>query len=138
MTTRSRNHATWFEVRNVLVYAWSYEFFESLACSFGRLVCLDGPTSAGDRYDVARMLVDTSVPVSSVREIKVLLDGVLVKVTVEPDQISSVYPGIGLRSRRIKAVSLSSDESEIGEEGINVEEHGVSPVVTEKKNGHAR
>jgi hypothetical protein len=41
------------------VFVWGHDFFETVVKKLGRLVCLDFSTTAKDRFDVARVLVDS-------------------------------------------------------------------------------
>lgn len=131
LTTRSKSHATWLKVMNVPVYAWSYDFFTKLGNIFGRLVCLDGPTSARARFDVARILIVSSSPVVAAHELKVMLDGVAVKVLVKPEQTEIICP-VTVRCMAASVVSVSSSEQG-GEEDNCAGGKTASPTVTKKK-----
>lgn len=108
--TGSASHLIWLQMKNVPVFVWGYDFFETIVQSLGRLVCLDGPMAARTRFDVAQVLVDLSTLEIVCQYVTVNIDGEQVKVWLEPDYdkkqlsiVPSIRPAHGIENSSVDA-----------------------------------
>lgn len=65
----------WIRCQGVPLHAWTWQFFEMIVTSFGRLVSLDSHTMNMKRLDVARVLVRTTSWEAINRVTKVSING---------------------------------------------------------------
>ncbi|XP_057445503.1 uncharacterized protein LOC130737693 [Lotus japonicus] len=123
----ARNHLIWLRLYGVPVVAWCYEFFQALASVFGNLVCLDGATSSWSRLDVARILVESTVPVVREGVIMVRLDDELVPVTVVKE------PGWGqlVAAQPVRPVADPVNGSDESASEASAEDHAVTAEMNE-------
>ncbi|GKV12724.1 hypothetical protein SLEP1_g23841 [Rubroshorea leprosula] len=75
----------WLRCQGVPLQAWGEEFFTTLACIWGKFICLDDSTSARKRFNIGRFLISTSTMdfISKSLSIKVNGRPVNVKITEE-------------------------------------------------------
>lgn len=84
-------HLIWVLLKNVPLGAWNVNFFSGIAATMGNLVRMDDETSLGSRFDVARVLINSSVPTIPNKVIKVRLDDSVVNIGVEMDPDFSLH-----------------------------------------------
>lgn len=76
----------WVLMRNIPLVAWNEAFFANIVGSFGELVCLDEMTSSGQRFDVARVLVSSSLPWIPSRLVTITMGDEKIIVSVESEK----------------------------------------------------
>ncbi|GKV01050.1 hypothetical protein SLEP1_g13646 [Rubroshorea leprosula] len=72
-TMVAKERFVWLRCLGVPLHVWGPEFFESMVAAWGKFISLDENTSKKRRFDVARILISTSImePISVKRQIKV-------------------------------------------------------------------
>ncbi|KAK2448115.1 hypothetical protein P8452_12320 [Trifolium repens] len=75
----------WLVVKKFPLGAWNTGFFKSFTTTLGTFVCLDEDTQLGKFYDVARMLIISSLPFIQTRKLEETIDEANVSVTVESE-----------------------------------------------------
>lgn len=74
------------------MHAWGPEFFESMASTWGKMICLDDSTSKKRRFDVACFLISTQIKetILIIRHIRV--NGVMYTLKfTEEEQSNSIF-----------------------------------------------
>ncbi|GLT95915.1 hypothetical protein SLE2022_135680 [Rubroshorea leprosula] len=69
----AKERFVWLRCQGAPLNVWGPEFFEKMACSWGKFICLDDNTSKRMRFDIARFLISTPIKntISVLRQIKV-------------------------------------------------------------------
>ncbi|GKV32054.1 hypothetical protein SLEP1_g40687 [Rubroshorea leprosula] len=72
-TAVAKERFVWMRCQGAPLHAWGPEFFEKMAVTWGKFICLDDNTSKKLRFDVARFLISTQImnAISVMRRIKV-------------------------------------------------------------------
>lgn len=68
-------HFQWVLMKNIPLGAWSEKFFRQTAAHFGTFVCQDDQTDARARFDMARILITTPIPMVGSRIITMKMGG---------------------------------------------------------------
>ncbi|GKV49720.1 hypothetical protein SLEP1_g56454 [Rubroshorea leprosula] len=68
-----KDRFVWIRCQGAPLNVWGTTFFESMACSWGKFMCLDDSTSKRKRFDIARLLISTQIMdnISVMRQIKI-------------------------------------------------------------------
>lgn len=93
-TEVEKEHYAWIRCQGVPLQVWNGEFFEKLVSSLGRYVSMDSTTMSKKRFDVARVMIQTSSLETITRIIKVKINGVFfsIRLVEEPFPDSIVSP----------------------------------------------
>ncbi|GKV02939.1 hypothetical protein SLEP1_g15313 [Rubroshorea leprosula] len=81
----AKERFVWIRSQGSPLQAWGPIFFESMATSWGKFICLDNSTSQKRRFDIARFLISTPIMefILVKRQIKVNGEGYFLKFTEE-------------------------------------------------------
>ncbi|GKU90659.1 hypothetical protein SLEP1_g4626 [Rubroshorea leprosula] len=87
--TVAKERFVWLRCLGVPLHAWGPVFFESMVAAWGKFISLDDNTSKKRRFDVARILISTSImeSISVKRQIKV--NGVLYNLRFTEEEMSN-------------------------------------------------
>ncbi|GKV28743.1 hypothetical protein SLEP1_g37755 [Rubroshorea leprosula] len=63
----------WVRCQGTPLNVWGLDFFEKMACSWGKFICLDDNTSKKMRFDIARFLISTPIrnTISFLRQVQI-------------------------------------------------------------------
>lgn len=95
--------------QGVPLHAWSNDFFEQIAGSFGKFVSTDFSAMTMKRLDVARVLIRTSSWEAINRTIKVRINGVFFTIRI----LEESFPEFTFQSSRKEADNDSSSSSSV-------------------------
>ncbi|GKU94766.1 hypothetical protein SLEP1_g8212 [Rubroshorea leprosula] len=119
-TTVAKERFVWLRCLGAPLHAWGPEFFESMVTAWGKFISLDDNTSRKRRFDVARILISTSImeSISVKRQIKV--NGVLYNLKFSEEEVAN-----GLFSMKYDFLPSFKSDTEYEEswsEGFVIEE----------------
>ncbi|GLU01660.1 hypothetical protein SLE2022_189590 [Rubroshorea leprosula] len=88
-TAVAKERFVWMRCQGAPLHAWGQEFFEKMAVTWGKFMCLDDNTSRKLRFDVARFLISTQImnPISVMRRIKV--NGVMYDLKFTEEELAN-------------------------------------------------
>ncbi|GKV33735.1 hypothetical protein SLEP1_g42199 [Rubroshorea leprosula] len=100
---------TWLRCQGVRLHIWKSSFFETIACLFRRFVSLDSSTIKKSRYDVAKILILTSVQENINKKVRVKASNLIFHIKIcEELGVDNIF-------------SLKSDYKLPGEDELNDE-----------------
>ncbi|GKV34367.1 hypothetical protein SLEP1_g42744 [Rubroshorea leprosula] len=69
----AKDKFVWIRCQGAPLNVWGTNFFETMACSWGKFMCLDDSTSKRRRFDIARFLISTQIQdnISVMHQIKI-------------------------------------------------------------------
>lgn len=79
-------HLVWLKLTKVPLGAWNEDFFATIASFLGTFICVDEITRTHGRYDLARVLISSSVPFIQQQVFKVKIDDEVKEIIVQMDE----------------------------------------------------
>lgn len=114
ITSTSCKHYFWLSLRKITIGAWHESFFRSIAGHFGKFICMDDATKERQRYDVALILISSSLPVINLSYVDAQVDEETDSVAVESYpcfdfSVSGKSPSLSNSSSASASLCASSD-----------------------------
>ncbi|GKV53163.1 hypothetical protein SLEP1_g59701 [Rubroshorea leprosula] len=81
----AKERFVWMRCQGVPLNAWGTDFFSTMSCSWGKIICVDDNTSKRRRFNIARFLISTPImdTITVLRQVKINESIYTVKFTEE-------------------------------------------------------
>ncbi|GKV25194.1 hypothetical protein SLEP1_g34664 [Rubroshorea leprosula] len=101
----------WIKCQGAPLNVWGPKFFENMACSWGKFICLDDTTSKRMRFDIARFLISTPIKntISVLRQIKI--NGIIYNVKFSEEEFTNSF--FSLKQDFLLSFQSDSEEHEV-------------------------
>ncbi|GKV37223.1 hypothetical protein SLEP1_g45280 [Rubroshorea leprosula] len=106
----AKERFVWLRCQGAPLNVWGPEFFEKMASSWGKFICLDDNTSKRMRFDIARFLISTPIKntISVLRQIKV--NGIIYNMKFSEEEFTNSF--FSLKQDFLPAFQSDSEEHE--------------------------